>query len=267
MRNTKVLVVSAEPNVRRGIRHAAEYSELSLTVEEMESVNTGLARHGLRPSDVVMLDIDSTGSSAANRVLQMRAVRSPVVIMSEGITVDDAVDLMRRGAADVLRKPITPQDMSRVVSSATRSRARRPDSRANVELPDGPPSAGDPPGESDGSGLLPTEQISSASFPIPEDSDRYGYSLEQARAAVARRDVARATDWVRNAISADPGRPGAYNILGVIAEISHDLDQAQKYYRASIAVGPAYGPAYRNLHRTTTYPVTDEFDLGGLARR
>jgi DNA-binding response OmpR family regulator len=79
----------------------------------------------------------------------------------------------------------------------------------------------------------------------------YGSSLELAKRCVGDRHFDAAIEHVRKAISLDPGRPEAFNLLGALIEIRGDRIEAQKNYRAALSLDPSYEPAIKNLQRST----------------
>jgi len=79
----------------------------------------------------------------------------------------------------------------------------------------------------------------------------YGSSLELAKRCVGDRHFDSAIEHVRKAISLDPGRPEAFNLLGALMEIRGDRIEAQKNYRAALSLDPSYEPAIKNLQRST----------------
>jgi DNA-binding NtrC family response regulator len=79
----------------------------------------------------------------------------------------------------------------------------------------------------------------------------YGLSLELAKRCIGDRHFDAAIEHVRKAISLDPGRPEAFNLLGALMEIQGDRIEAQKNYRAALSLDPSYEPAIKNLQRST----------------
>jgi DNA-binding response OmpR family regulator len=79
----------------------------------------------------------------------------------------------------------------------------------------------------------------------------YGLSIELAKRCIGDRHFDAAIEHVRKAISLDPGRPEAFNLLGALMEIQGDRIEAQKNYRAALSLDPSYEPAIRNLQRST----------------
>jgi len=75
--------------------------------------------------------------------------------------------------------------------------------------------------------------------------------IELAKRSIEQRLFDAAVEHVRKAISLDPGRPEAFNLLGVLMEVRHRRPEAQEHYRAALALDPTYEPARSNLHRLT----------------
>ena len=79
----------------------------------------------------------------------------------------------------------------------------------------------------------------------------YTSCVELAKKCVNDRHFAAAVEHVRKAVSIDPGRPEAFNLLGALMEIQGDRLEAQKNYRAALSLDPSYEPAAKNLDRST----------------
>jgi CheY-like chemotaxis protein len=79
----------------------------------------------------------------------------------------------------------------------------------------------------------------------------YMSSIELAKEAILDRHVDAAAEHVRKAISLDPARAEAFNLLGAIMEIRGDRNDAQKNYRTALSLDPSYKPAANNLQRST----------------
>jgi len=80
----------------------------------------------------------------------------------------------------------------------------------------------------------------------------YASSIELAKKSVMDLHFDAAAEHLRKAISLDPGRAEAFNLLGAMMEIRGDRVEAQKNYRAALSLDPSYEPAIRNLQRSTT---------------
>lgn len=82
-------------------------------------------------------------------------------------------------------------------------------------------------------------------------AEDYFSRLELAKRCVADRQFAAAIDHVRKAISLDPGRPEAFNLLGALLEIDRNVPEAEECYREALKLDPSHGPAKENLERST----------------
>jgi Flp pilus assembly protein TadD len=79
----------------------------------------------------------------------------------------------------------------------------------------------------------------------------YASSIELAKKSIGERRFDAAVEHVHKAISLDPSRPEAFNLLGALMEIRGDRIEAQKNYRAALSLDPSYEPAIKNLQRST----------------
>jgi DNA-binding response OmpR family regulator len=79
----------------------------------------------------------------------------------------------------------------------------------------------------------------------------YASSIELAKGRIGDRHFDAAVEHVRKAISLDPSRPEAFNLLGALMEIQGNRIEAQKNYRAALSLDPSYEPAIKNLRRST----------------
>ena len=100
---------------------------------------------------------------------------------------------------------------------------------------------------------------------ILDEESVIGYTplIELAMRQLSDRNLAAADNTVRKALATDPGKPEAYNLLGVLLEIKGDLMEAQRFYRAALDVDPTYGPSRANLDRTTTLDKLGKIQWGG----
>ena len=60
-------------------------------------------------------------------------------------------------------------------------------------------------------------------------------------------------------------RPEAYNVMGVIKQVTIDLNAAREMYRTALALDPSYRPAQTNQENLSQPPSRrdlGQFDLG-----
>jgi two-component system nitrogen regulation response regulator GlnG len=80
----------------------------------------GLERIGVRPPDVILLDLglpDQSGLEVYQHIRRLDA-RIPVIFVTMAKTADAAIEAMKQGAYDYLFKPLEPHQLRRVVGEA-----------------------------------------------------------------------------------------------------------------------------------------------------
>jgi DNA-binding response OmpR family regulator len=90
----------------------------------------------------------------------------------------------------------------------------------------------------------------------------YASFIELAKKSIGQRHFDAAVEHVRKAISLDPTRPEAFNLLGVLMEVHRDYVEAQEQYRAALALDATYEPARKNLNRLTRKKWEEGVELG-----
>jgi DNA-binding NtrC family response regulator len=124
--NRRVLIIDDEPNIRRMMRLTLEAD--GYEVEDAADGRAGLELFGDGARfDAVVLDQKMPGMDGLETLRQIRR-RSPhaaVVMATAYGTIDLAVDAMKAGATDFLKKPLTPDTLrGAVLAAASRSRSR-----------------------------------------------------------------------------------------------------------------------------------------------
>jgi Tfp pilus assembly protein PilF len=74
-------------------------------------------------------------------------------------------------------------------------------------------------------------------------------NLELARKCITNLFFEAALEYIKKAISMDPSHAEAFNLMGILHEIQGDVLEANKNYRAALALDPTYKPAAHNLDR------------------
>ena len=80
-------------------------------------------------------------------------------------------------------------------------------------------------------------------------SEGYNFFTASARKQIRDRLLDIATEEVKTAISIDPSRPEAFNLMGAISELQQDISNARKYYRTAYWLDPLYEPSRLNIER------------------
>lgn len=124
--SARVLVVDDEKNVRLTLRQALE--DLGLTVEIATDGTEALARLNETDYDLMLLDLRMPGLSGMETLEHVRRQHPdlPVVIVTAHGTVKNAVQAMRRGAVDVLLKPISLDALRTLVDQVIREPSASP---------------------------------------------------------------------------------------------------------------------------------------------
>jgi DNA-binding response OmpR family regulator len=139
----RVLIVDDETNIRRMMRLTLEAD--GYDVEDAEDGAKGLALFGDGARfDAVLLDQKMPGMDGIETLRQIRnrAADARVIMITAFGTIELAVEAMKLGATDFLRKPLTPETLRGAVAAALSKAARAPQpgrmpspSAASVELP------------------------------------------------------------------------------------------------------------------------------------
>jgi DNA-binding response OmpR family regulator len=255
----KVLVVDDEKNIRLTVAMSLEKVDLEVD----SAVNGEEALEKLRREDyqLVLLDLKLPGMDGVEVLRQLRGFNQKVkvlIITAHG-TVENAVETMKLGAVDVIQKPFTPEEIRAFVAKAL-TRAEGFLAKAGQDRSQEV--------EEKVEGLLAGEPVRPA---VPEKEKTpgpdYEGCLQQAKAAVEAYDFESAVSWAQAAVAQDTSRPEAFNLLGVLLERRGARLEAQRYYRAALALDPTYKPAWSNLNRSTQNWPQGSLDLGDGPQR
>jgi CheY-like chemotaxis protein len=126
----KLLIIDDEPHIRLMIRLTLEPA--GYEVDEADGGQAGLDRFGDGEGyDAVVLDQKMPGLDGLEtlRRIKERAPEARVLMVTAFASIELAVDAMRLGATDFLRKPMTPETLRGAVAAAlvgTPPRPQRP---------------------------------------------------------------------------------------------------------------------------------------------
>jgi two-component system, NtrC family, response regulator AlgB len=121
----RVLVIDDEKNIRATLSLCLE--QIGCAVTAVSAPEAALAAVRGQPYDLAFLDLrlgDSNGLDLIPKLLTIDAALQVIVITAYA-TIDTAVDAIKRGAADYLAKPFTPQQIRHVVDQNLKQRSLR----------------------------------------------------------------------------------------------------------------------------------------------
>jgi CheY-like chemotaxis protein len=119
----KLLIIDDEPHIRHMMRLTLE--DAGYTVDEAPSGQAGLDRFGDgREYDAILLDQRMPGLDGLETLREMKKRRPGVCVLmvTAFASIELAVDVMRLGATDFLRKPMTPETLRGAVAAAIAGR-------------------------------------------------------------------------------------------------------------------------------------------------
>jgi DNA-binding response OmpR family regulator len=130
----KLLIIDDEPHIRQMMRLTLEAA--GHQIDEAGTGEAGLAMFGDgHVYDAVLLDQKMPGLDGLHTLTQMkdRFPEACVVMVTAFASIDLAVDAMRLGATDFLRKPMTPETLRGAVAAALASHPRTPVKGEHIE--------------------------------------------------------------------------------------------------------------------------------------
>ncbi len=118
LKPARILAVDDEPEMAEIARVVLERAGHEVTVETDGARALELILEG-RP-DLVVTDLRMPGLDGLALIEQIRArdLNIPVLVLTAYASVDSAVEVMKRGAADYLAKPFTPEELALRVERA-----------------------------------------------------------------------------------------------------------------------------------------------------
>lgn len=122
-----ILIVDDEKNIRETIKRALESS--AQLIEEAENADRAFAILAAHPIDVVFLDLKLPDHNGLDVLRTVHTTKPDIciIVMTAFADTESAVDAMRYGAWDFLRKPFSPDVLRKSLASAWAAKARRTD--------------------------------------------------------------------------------------------------------------------------------------------
>lgn len=115
----RILIIDDEPHIRRMMRLALETA--GYEVAEAEDGSKGIELYGNGAAwDGVVLDQRMAGIDGLEtlRQLKIRDANARIVMVTAYASIELAVDAMKLGATDFVRKPMTPETLRNAVAAA-----------------------------------------------------------------------------------------------------------------------------------------------------
>jgi DNA-binding response OmpR family regulator len=135
----RLLVIDDEAHIRQMMRLTLESA--GYQVDDAADGQAGLDRfRDGSEYDAVVLDQKMPGLDGLStlRKIKERAPDACVLMVTAFASIELAVDAMRLGATDFLRKPMTPETLRGAVAAAIAGKSSRPPSRHAASRPSGP---------------------------------------------------------------------------------------------------------------------------------
>lgn len=79
---------------------------------------------------------------------------------------------------------------------------------------------------------------------------------------MAEGNYEKAMEFAKKSLSQYPDSAEPHNLIGILYEYQNKVSNAQKHYRAALALEPSYRPAQNNLERTATRRFYNPVDIG-----
>lgn len=208
--NNRILIVDDEKNIRLTLKTAL--TKAGYEVETAVNGEDGLTKIKKDDFPVVLLDMKMPGMDGIQFLKEIKGeeIETKVILITGYGSVETAVETLKLGAIDYLRKPFKPEEIIEIVENVFK--------RYEFE-------------ESE------------------KETGNFEDYITLAKNAINKRNFSEAKKLLQEATSLDTEKPEPFNLLGVIYEMQHKQGEAMKMYRAALALDPAYKPANDNIER------------------
>jgi DNA-binding response OmpR family regulator len=240
-----VLIVDDEPSIRLMFRTTLESS--GYLTHEAGNGQAALEWLDGSAPNVVLLDLKMPVMDGMETLRRLRDAGhdAAVVIVTAHGSIPDAVAAMKLGAVDFMTKPVTPDQLRRVVSDII-ARNQRQEPSADRDHGQGPHVRTDgghtwePEPPSEGVVRQPTVTVQ-LTHPVVD--------LAPVKRALNQRNFAEAEHRLQEVLDKAPDFPEALTLMGVLHECLGQSHAAYHSYRTALECAPSYGPALDNLKR------------------
>ena len=224
--NEKILIIDDEKNIRMTLEKSLNNE--GYAVESAINGENGLEKLQENEYPVVLLDMNLPGINGIEvlRKISSLDINTRVIMITGYGNVETAVEAMKLGAVDYLRKPFKPEDIGDLVRE-----------------------------------VFQRYEIEKDEF----EAESFAEYLNMAKAEVNNHNFESAVDLLKKATSVDPEKPEPFNLLGIIYEMRNNQPEAMKMYRTALSLDPTYTPANENLDRAgdmNSSKDLDEMNLG-----
>ncbi|RAK06481.1 response regulator receiver domain-containing protein [Halanaerobium saccharolyticum] len=206
----KILIVDDEKNIRLTLKTAL--SKAGYEVETAVNGEDGLSKLQEEKFPIVLLDMKMPGMDGIQFLKRITddEIETKVIMITGYGSVETAVETLKLGAVDYLRKPFKPEEIIEIVED-----------------------------------VFERYQVENSEKEV-ETFDEY---IMLAKNAINKRNFSKAKEMLQKATSLDSEKPEPFNLLGIIYEMQHKQGEAMKMYRAALALEPGYKPANDNIER------------------
>jgi FixJ family two-component response regulator len=207
--SNRILIVDDETNVRLNFRMTLETE--GYEIFEAPSAAQALRALAEHSFALAILDMRMPGMDGLHLLAKMRenGIRVPAMIVTAYSDVPHAVKAMKLGAIDFLQKPLRPEDFRNIVADIFKRHASQDDGPAET----------------------------------------FSAHIVAAKRCLNLRAFAKARVHLVKALELNAKSVEAFNLTGVLAEITEDYDKAKKYYGQAIKLDKNYEPAQQNMRR------------------
>lgn len=208
--NKTILIVDDEKNIRMTLEKSL--SSTGYEVETAINGENGLQKLEENEYPVILLDMKLPGINGIEvlRKINENNINTRVIMVTGYGNVETAVEAMKMGAVDYLRKPFKPEEIKDLVKEVFK----------RYELEN-----------------------------RQNEAETFSEYLNMAKAEINNHNYDSAIDLLKKAASIDPEKPDPFNLLGIIYEMRNNQPEAMKMYRTALSLDPTYRPANENLDR------------------
>jgi DNA-binding NtrC family response regulator len=217
MGEEKILVIEEDENIRKNLKNVLAGEDY--IVETALNGEEGLKKAEEARPDLVLLELELSGMDGIEVLKQLKKLRLNAIVITGSASIESAVEAMKAGAIDYLRKPFSSDEITEVVA-----------------------------------GIMGKEKSDESE----QEETEYETFIEQAKKMIQDNNIEQAKEQLKQALACKPASAASFNLLGAISEIQGDATEALKRYRAAMALDPSYKPAEENIGRATKFEYSPE---------